>query len=93
MMGLSKMQARLLGVLMDRPVMTRDSAMVALYGLDDGDRPGDKIIDAYMAPLRTKLAAGGVEIKTNHGVGWHLTKYDKLKVRNWLHLQIAGTTG
>jgi two-component system cell cycle response regulator CtrA len=56
-----------------RELVTRESAMMVLYG-HIAAQPDPKIIDVWLCKLRRKLARQGIEIVTHWGVGWSLAQ-------------------
>lgn len=78
---LSPSEAKLLKCLVRRELMTRDNAMALLYSARGGDEPHDKIIDVFIARLRSKLKADGITIITHWGQGWYLPPESKVIVR------------
>ncbi len=78
---LSPSEAKLLKCLVRRELMTRDNAMALLYSARGGDEPHDKIIDVFIARLRSKLKADRITIITHWGQGWYLPPEAKAIVR------------
>ncbi|MCA0366790.1 MAG: winged helix-turn-helix domain-containing protein [Proteobacteria bacterium] len=87
--GLTKNEGRLLGVLLEREIVTKDTAMAALYR-DRGDRePEVKIVDVFICKARKKLKPFGVSIETRWGVGYSMSPASKAAARR----QIAEAAG
>jgi len=72
----SPREAELLGLLVKRDIVSRETAMVVLYG-DRNAPPDDKVIDVYLHHLRKKLALVGMTIEKRSGQGWLLSAADK----------------
>lgn len=78
--GFTGSENRLLGMLLKRTMVTRESAMVALYG-DDMDRAADaKIIDVFICKMRAKLKPFQIEITTHWATGYSLTAETKAHI-------------
>lgn len=80
-LGLSKTASRFLRHLVARPLVTRDSALIALYDDLSKDRPEAKILDVYVCRMRAKLKPHGIRIVTHWGRGWSISTEDKAKLR------------
>jgi two-component system, cell cycle response regulator CtrA len=66
-------EARVFGVLVNKPVATKEAILTALYwDRATDEEPDQKIIDVFVCKLRKKLAPFGVEIATLWGRGWTL---------------------
>lgn len=79
--ALTPNEARLLGALMEREVLTKDAAMAALYRDRGADEPDAKIVDVFICKLRAKLKRFGLSIETRWGVGYQLTPATKAAIR------------
>lgn len=90
---LSPSEAKLLKCLVRRELMTRDNAMALLYSARGGDEPNDKIIDVFIARLRSKLKADGITIITHWGQGWFLPPEAKGIARRWCCVSDAEDMG
>lgn len=79
-LGLTSRECAYLGMLIKRPIVTRDAAMIAIYsgGFDD---PCEKIVDAHILKLRRKLARHSIAIATRWGQGWYLDPANRRKVK------------
>lgn len=87
--GLTKNESRLLGVLLERELVTKDTAMAALYR-DRGERePELKIVDVFICKARKKLKPFGIVIDTRWGVGYSMSAASKAAARQ----QIAASAG
>jgi two-component system cell cycle response regulator CtrA len=75
--GLTAHEAGVFGVLLKREIVTKEMAMLALYG----DRPNHeveiKIVDVYVCKARKKLKRFGIEIETVWGRGFRLSAASK----------------
>lgn len=60
-------------------VSDRTSLMGAIYGLEAGDDPDQKIIDVMVCKVRKKLQPLGVKIETIHGRGWRLVPQEEAR--------------
>lgn len=74
---LTKKEAQVLSLFMTRPMVTRDSAMTALYG--GMDEPHAKIIDVFVFRVRQKVP---YRVITQHRVGWFMPPEDREALRN-----------
>jgi len=75
----------LLGMLMKREIVTRESVFLALYSsLTHADQPSDKCIDVYIVDVRAGLRRIGVKLKIVWGRGWYLDADDKRKITEFL---------
>jgi DNA-binding response OmpR family regulator len=90
---LSPSEAKILKCLVRRELMTRDNAMALLYSARGGDEPHDKIIDVFIARLRSKLKADGITIITHWGQGWYLPPQSKVIVRRLCCVSVAEDMG
>lgn len=88
MLGLPKLQRSLLGLLMKRPLVSRDTAFAAIYGdRPEASQPEIKILDVHLSHLRGRLRGLGVTITTRWGEGWYLVLEEKAKLRSLLESQ------
>lgn len=70
--GLTANEARIFGVLVNRPLATRAAIMAALYDDDGKEQAEPKIVDVFVCRMRRKLEPFGIEIHTRWGEGWFL---------------------
>lgn len=77
---LPRMQRRLLGLLLERPALTNEVALAALYGRHN-DAPTPKILAVYITHLRKALNPHGVQITTLHSDGYYLDNENKALLR------------
>lgn len=83
-LGLSKMPAQVLSLLLARTIVSKEAIMAALYSVAVEDPPDDKIVSVFIFKLRRKLAPYGVTIHSKVGrgaPGYWITNEDKAKVR------------
>lgn len=79
-LALTGNEARLFGLLMKRELVTRDAAMVALYGgRPSADVAEVKIVDVHICKMRPKLRAFGIEINTKWGQGFYMPPDSKAR--------------
>jgi len=90
--GLTEYESAVLGIIMAKEVIGRESILTLLYQDRHPDRrPELKIIDIFVCRLRRKVASHGVEIGTLWGRGYYLTPESKAIVREALGIN-TGTT-
>jgi two-component system cell cycle response regulator CtrA len=82
-LGLTGQEAILFGVLLRREIVTKEAAMVALYGMrPDGEEEVQiKIVDVYVCKLRKKVKRFDVEIETVWGRGYRMPPKSKAIVQ------------
>lgn len=68
--ALSYMEERVCGILLSRPLVTKDMLMHALYRGVGAVEAGEKITDVYICKVRRKLKPFGIQIVTRLGRGW-----------------------
>ena len=71
--GLTSHEAMLFGLLLKRDLVTKEMAMVGLYGDRPNLDPEIKIVDVYICKARKKLRRFGVEIETVWGRVYRLS--------------------
>jgi two-component system cell cycle response regulator CtrA len=71
--GLTTHEAMLFGLLLKRDLVSKEMAMVGLYGDRPNLDPEIKIVDVYVCKARKKLRGFGVEIETVWGRGYRLS--------------------
>lgn len=69
---LTASEATVLNVLALRRIATKDAIHCALYGTDPEGGANEKIVDVLVHKLRKKLAAYGIDVHTEWGVGYRL---------------------
>lgn len=72
-------EAEVLGILLRRKVMTHAQLFEAIWG-GDSDRDV-KIVEVMVCKLRAKLRLHGIEIRTEHGVGYFVPPESKAAAR------------
>lgn len=82
--GLTAHEAVLFGLLLRRDLVTKEMAMVGLYGDRPDLDPEIKIIDVYICKARKKLKGFGVEIETVWGRGYRLSAASKAIAQGYL---------
>lgn len=70
---LSPKQQELLRHLLARETVSRDSAMVLLYGGYIDDPPSPEIVAVFVCQIRSKIRPYGGSIATNRGGGWSIS--------------------
>lgn len=78
--GLTSSEARVLGVLMSRPLATKEAVMAALYRDQAKDEAEIKIVDVFVCKIRKKLKPFGVVIETRWGEGYQMPAASKAVV-------------
>lgn len=74
-LGLTPLEARIVGVLIKREIASRDYIYWAVYGdLPDCDQPDIKTIEVHIVKIRRKLAAHGISILNRYNVGYYVDK-------------------
>ena len=86
---LSGATGKLYCLLMQREVVSKDTAMSALYFDRAGDIPHDKIIHMFVFRLRGELAHVGVEVKKKWREGYYLEAKDKQRLKALTEQQAA----
>lgn len=81
LLGLTRREALLLGLLMAREIVARESAWQAFYGADPDAKVDPAIFSVFVRHMRVKLRAFGVEIVTVHRVGWRMPPDSKARIR------------
>lgn len=81
--GLTQCQAKILGILLNRSMATKDAMYFALYGdRPESDQPqSDAVVRKHFVGLRRSLKPAGVEIEAIYGQGWKLGSEHKAKLR------------
>ncbi len=83
----TKMEWKILHILLSRDLARHDALFTLLYG-GDSER-GYEIIKVYVCKLRRKLAWLGVQIHVQWGEGYYMTKEDKEKVQRAMENEYA----
>jgi two-component system cell cycle response regulator CtrA len=82
--GLTGKEAALFGILMERPLATKEGIMLYIYGNNANNEVEIKIVDVFICKLRKKLKAFDIDIETVWGRGYCMTPASKAKVRELL---------
>lgn len=77
LLGLTKSEAIIFGMLLKLPLCKKSDLMHALYPVHDQDEAEIKIVDVFVCKLRPKLKPYGIKISTQWGEGYYFTKADK----------------
>ena len=78
-LGLTRFEARIVGMLMKANVATTERMFTALYG-EREDPPISKNVDVFISRARPKLAKRGVEIRNTWGVGYWIPAEQKARL-------------
>lgn len=71
--GLTPLEMKILGLLVKRGIVHRDTIFDALYGaLPESDQPNPKVVEVHICKIRRKLKSRELYIGTYVGVGYHL---------------------
>ena len=90
-LGVTRDQAKMLGLLISRNVVTHEAMYTVVYGArPDCDQPEPKILDIQICKLRRRLQLNAIAIKTEWGEGWSMSLQDRAKVRRLIAVD-AGT--
>lgn len=82
---LTAQETKLFGVLMNRDLVTKETAMFALYSTrPNGENVEIKIIDVFICKIRAKLKKFDIAIETVWGQGYRLTPETKAKVAQYM---------
>jgi DNA-binding winged helix-turn-helix (wHTH) protein len=76
---LTRRESDVLGILLRRQVMTHTQLFEAIWG-GDSER-SIKIVEVVVCKLRAKLRPHGIEIRTEHGVGYFVPPESKATAR------------
>lgn len=71
--NLTQAEARVMGALTTRDLLTKDAAMAVLYRDFGREEPEIKIVDVFICKIRKKVAPFGIRIETMWGQGYYLT--------------------
>lgn len=81
---LTPSEARILGCLMNRRLVTKDAIMAALYRDGGKDEAEPKICDVFIHKVRRKLKPFGIDIVTVWGTGWSLTDEGRARLNSMI---------
>lgn len=77
MLGLTGHEAKLFGILLKRDLVTKEAAMVAIYGDQPNSEVEIKIVDVFVCKARKKLKPYDIEIETVRGRGYRMPAASK----------------
>lgn len=82
-LGVTKSQAKMLGILMKREVVSWDAMHFALYGdRPEADQPESEAnLRKHIIHLRRRLEPTGIKVDAVYGLGWKLANEHKAKLR------------
>ena len=85
-LGITGRQSKILGALLKREMLSRESAYFALYGdLPESEQPdSEKAVEKNLYFLRKRLEGRGIDIRNIWGKGWFLPPEHKAKLRSLL---------
>lgn len=78
-LGLTRYEARIVGVLLKAPIASYDRLVTALYA-HTPDAPDWESIRVFITRARKKLASRGVDIKNTWGVGYWIPEGQKARL-------------
>lgn len=81
-MDLSRIQERLIGMLMTLPKVSSKSAFDALYGTRE-TQPTFNVLSVHITHVRKILARLGIVVHTIHHFGWYLMPKDRELLKGW----------
>jgi len=82
-LGLTKCQAKMLGILVKREIVSWDAMHFVLYGdRPEADQPWSEAnLRKHIVLLRRRLEGTGINVEAVYGQGWMLKSEHKAKVR------------
>jgi two-component system cell cycle response regulator CtrA len=84
--GLTGQESRILSMLMQRGMTTKEQLLVAVTTDPTGNQqPTIKIVDVFICKMRKKLAPFGIVIETVWGRGYNLDQENRRKVNGYLN--------
>lgn len=84
-LGGTRLTSRMLGVLIKREVVSRETFLITCWEHDEPPY-GTKAVDQYIWRIRKLLAPHGVEVKTMWGFGYYIEKDHKEKLKRILYI-------
>jgi hypothetical protein len=85
--GFTGHEATLLALVLQRKIVSRQAAMIVIYGIAPDDPPDSRIVDVFMVRVRDKLRALNLPTPVGrHTGGWFLTELAKQDIRQRLGL-------
>ena len=93
MLGMPKKSRQIIGLLMKRPLGTKEYIWAALYGdKPEADQPTcSQIIAQHVCRTNRVLKQYGIVIKTEYSIGYYLDKDDKKRLTALLEEMECGT--
>lgn len=94
--GVTKRESVMLGLLLKRPIATREALWVVMYGaMSEADQPsqGSKLLDCFMCKIRKKLRPFKIKIGVIWAEGYSLSLSDKEKLNKVLRQGRANGNG
>lgn len=84
--GLTACQAKMLGILLSRTMVTEEAMYFTLYGdRPESDQPeSEAIIRKHVMLLRKRLDPVGIRVDVIYGQGWKLANEHKAKLREMM---------
>src|SRR5262245_7404384 len=92
MFGLTGKESALLGIMMERELTTKESALDLMYFDRPNDTPEVKIIDVFVCKMRKKLEKFDVKIETVWGRGYRLPPDSKKNVQAYLKQALTASS-
>lgn len=86
-LNLTPLKSRIVGILMNREIVSRDMFLDTIYG--DKPEPDPKTIEVHITQIRRKLSPHGIDIKNHYGVGWYLSAPDKAKLKTLIAEEVG----
>lgn len=87
-LGLSKTEAKIIGILMKRDYATREACVAAIWS-SRNIHVDKNVINVHVCNARSKLVAFGIEIETIWGSGYRLSSAGKTKLSELLEMEIT----
>ena len=78
---LSRSEAVIFSLLVERRLVTKSCVMAALYSASGRGNAGHKVIEVFLCKMRKKLAPHGISISTVCGRGWEMPESSKALAR------------
>lgn len=79
-LGLTPTENKILGLLSKVRLANRDAIHSLIYFDRPNEVPDLQVVDVFVAKLRKKLRAYDIQIETERGCGWFLTRETKAKL-------------
>lgn len=87
-LALTEMQHRIVGILVNRPIIDKQSLFALLYGqLPESQQPASvKVIEVHMVSVRRKLDKHGFKVLLDWGVGYYLEEGAREELRRLMRI-------